>query len=66
VIGAILVGEALTDAYNFSVPEEKHFELNKNYAYVALAFAMFIELLNMQERKIRKKRNQKKQEEKEG
>ena len=66
VIGAILVGEALTDAYNFSVPEEKHFELNKNYAYVALAFAMFIELFNMQERKIRKKRNQKKQEEKEG
>lgn len=64
VIGGILVGEALTDAYNFSVPEEHHFELNKNYAYVALAFAMFIELLNMRERKMRKKKQQKKQEEK--
>lgn len=64
VIGAILVGEALTDAYNFSVPEEHHVELNKNYAYVALAFAMFIELLNMRERKLRKRFNQKKQEEK--
>lgn len=51
VIGGILVGEAITDAYNFSVPEEHHVELNKNYAYIALAFALFIELLNMKERK---------------
>lgn len=57
VIGGILVGEALLDAYNFSVPEEKHLELNKNYAYIALGFAMFIEMLNMRERKLRKKRN---------
>lgn len=51
VIGGILVGEALTDSYNFSVTEEHHVELNKNYAYIALAFAMFIEMLNMKERK---------------
>jgi predicted tellurium resistance membrane protein TerC len=57
VIGGILVGEALTDAYNFSVPEEHHVELNKNYAYIALAFAMFIEMLNMRERKLRKKKD---------
>ncbi len=57
VIGGILIGEALTDAYNFSVPEEHHVELNKNYAYIALAFAMFIEMLNMRERKLRKKRD---------
>lgn len=57
VIGGILVAEALTDAYNFSVPEEHHLELNKNYAYIALAFAMFIEMLNMRERKLRKKRD---------
>lgn len=55
VIGAILVGEAIVDAYNFSVADEKnHFELNKNYAYVALAFAMMIEFFNMKERKIKR------------
>lgn len=57
VIGGVLVGEALADAYNFSVPEEHHVELNKNYAYIALAFAMFIEMLNMREKKLRKKRD---------
>lgn len=57
VIGGILVGEALLDAYNFTVPEEKHLELNKNYAYIALGFAMFIEMLNMREKKLRKKRD---------
>jgi predicted tellurium resistance membrane protein TerC len=56
VIGGILVGEALIDAYNFSVPESEHVELNKNYAYIALAFAMFIELLNMREKKLRKRK----------
>lgn len=56
VIGAILVGEAVTDAYNFSIKDEhQHIEINKNYAYVALAFAMFIEILNMKERKTREK-----------
>jgi predicted tellurium resistance membrane protein TerC len=56
VIGGILVGEAVTDAYNFSIKDEhQHIEINKNYAYVALAFAMFIEILNMKERKAREK-----------
>lgn len=53
-IGGILVAEAVTDAYNFSVPEEEHVELNKNYAYVALAFALLIELFNMKERKVKR------------
>src|SRR6218665_2993095 len=42
IIGAILLIEGLLDCYNFSVPENKHLELNKNYAYVALAFAMLV------------------------
>ncbi len=53
VVGAILVGEAMTDAYNFSVTEEHHVELNKNYAYIALGFALLIEVFNMRERKAR-------------
>jgi predicted tellurium resistance membrane protein TerC len=57
VIGGILVAEAVLDAYNFSVPEEEHVELNKNYAYIALAFAMFIEMLNMREKKLRKRKD---------
>jgi predicted tellurium resistance membrane protein TerC len=56
-IGGILLAEGLIDCYNFSVPEEHHFELNKNYAYVALAFAMVVELFNMKERRARKKRD---------
>ncbi len=56
VIGGILVGEALTDAYNFSVPEEKHLELNKNYAYTALGFSLLIELLNLWEKKKKAKK----------
>ncbi len=57
VIGGILVAEAVLDAYNFSVPHEKHIELNKNYAYIALGFALFIEMLNMREKKLRKKKD---------
>ena len=57
VIGGILAGEALIDSYNFSIPETEHLELNKNYAYIALAFAMFIEILNMREKKIRRKKD---------
>lgn len=57
VIGAILLVEGLLDCYNFSIPEEQHLELNKNYAYVALAFAMIIEAFNMKERKIKRKRD---------
>lgn len=57
VIGAILVGEAIADSYNFSVSEEHHVEINKNYAYVALGFAMMVELFNMRERRIKRERD---------
>ena len=57
VIGGILLAEGLLDCYNFSLPENKHLELNKNYAYLALAFALFIELFNMKERRIRRERD---------
>src|SRR6478672_8274319 len=56
-IGGILLAEGILDAYNFTVPEDKHLELNKNYAYVALAFAMLIEAFNMKERKVKRKRD---------
>jgi predicted tellurium resistance membrane protein TerC len=56
-IGAILLVEGLLDCYNFSVPEDEHLELNKNYAYVALAFALIIEAFNMKERKVKRKRD---------
>ncbi|MCE3259871.1 MAG: hypothetical protein K0S12_1512 [Bacteroidetes bacterium] len=56
-IGAILVADAVIDAYNFSVPEESHVELNKNYAYVAMAFALAIEMFNMKERKVKRKKD---------
>jgi len=52
-----LLAEGLIDCYNFSVPEDKHVELNKNYAYVALAFAMIVEFFNMKERKVKRKRD---------
>lgn len=53
-IGGILMAEAITDAYNTTVSEEHHVEINKNYAYIALAFAMLIEAFNMWERKIKR------------
>lgn len=56
-IGAILLAEGLIDCYNFSVPHDQHVELNKNYAYVALAFALIIEAFNMKERKVKRKRD---------
>jgi predicted tellurium resistance membrane protein TerC len=56
-IGGILLAEGLIDCYNFSVPEEKHLELNKNYAYIALAFALLVEAFNMKERKVKRKRD---------
>lgn len=56
-IGAILLAEGLLDCYNFSVPEEEHIELNKNYAYVALAFALIVEAFNMKERKVKRKKD---------
>jgi predicted tellurium resistance membrane protein TerC len=56
-IGAILLAEGLLDCYNFSIPENEHLELNKNYAYVALAFALLIEFFNMKERNTKRKRD---------
>lgn len=56
-IGAVLLVEGLLDCYNFSVPEKEHLELNKNYAYVALLFALVIEAFNMKERKVKRKRD---------
>jgi len=57
VIGGVLLAEGLIDSYNFSLPEEKHVELNKNYAYVALAFALLIEAFNMKEKSVKRKRD---------
>lgn len=57
VIGGILLAEGLIDSYNFSLPEEKHVELNKNYAYVALAFALLIEAFNMKEKSVKRKKD---------
>lgn len=56
VIGGILLVEGLLDSYNFSQPEEKQLHLNKNYAYVALAFALIIEFFNMKERRKKEQR----------
>jgi predicted tellurium resistance membrane protein TerC len=56
VIAGILIAESLIDAYNFSVDEARHLH-NKNYAYVAIAFALLIEVFNMKERKEKRKRD---------
>jgi predicted tellurium resistance membrane protein TerC len=56
-IGGILLAEGIIDCYNFSIPEEEHIELNKNYAYIALLFAMVIEVFNMKERKVKRKKD---------
>lgn len=66
VIGGVLAAEAITDGFNIMMDhhnktaEEIHkmeYHLNKNYVYFALAFALFIEILNMRERKQKQKRN---------
>ena len=57
VIGGILVAEALIDSYNTTLPHEQHIELNKNYAYIALAFAMMIKMFNIKERKIKRSKD---------
>jgi predicted tellurium resistance membrane protein TerC len=57
VIGGILFAEGIIDAYNFTVPETQHVELNKNYAYVALAFALMNEIFNMREQRVKRKRD---------
>ena len=56
-IGGILLAEGIIDSYNFSVPEEEHIELNKNYAYIALAFALLIEAFNMKEKAVKRKKD---------
>lgn len=54
VIGGILVAEAIISAYNYSLPRDQHIELNKNYAYVALAFALISEWINIKEQKVKR------------
>lgn len=56
-IGGILLAEGIIDCYNFSVPEEGHVELNKNYAYIALAFALLVEIFNMKEKAVKRKKD---------
>jgi predicted tellurium resistance membrane protein TerC len=56
-IGLILVAEGAIDAYNFTVPEEEKLELNKNYAYIALAFALIIEAFNIKEKRVKRKKD---------
>jgi len=56
-IGAILLIDGLLDCYNFSVPENRHLELNKNYAYIALVEALLVEAFNMKERKVKRRRD---------
>ena len=57
VIGGILLIDGLLDCYNFSVVEEKHLELNKNYAYIALGFALLVEMFNMREDKVKRRKD---------
>jgi predicted tellurium resistance membrane protein TerC len=56
-IGGILLIDGLLDCYNFSVDEENHLELNKNYAYIALGFALLVEVFNMKENKVKRKKD---------
>lgn len=56
-IGGILLAEGSIDCYNSTLPEEQHIELNKNYAYIALAFALLIEAFNMKERRVKKNKD---------
>lgn len=54
VIGGILMAEGLVDVYNTRLPEKEHLHINKNYAYLALAFALVVELFNIRERRIKR------------
>lgn len=54
VIGGMLVAESFISAYNYPLPKEEHIELNKNYAYVALAFALISEWINIKEQRIKR------------
>ncbi len=57
VVGGILLAEGIIDSYNFTVSEIEHVELNKNYAYIALAFALINEVFNMREKRAKRKRD---------
>lgn len=57
VIGGILVAESVVDCYNTSLAEKDQLHINKNYAYLALAFAIFVELFNIRERRIKRERD---------
>jgi predicted tellurium resistance membrane protein TerC len=58
VIGGLLMSESIVDSINSTIPDpEEHIEINKNYAYVALAFAIIIELFNMKERRIQREKD---------
>ncbi len=66
IIGGVLTAEAITDGFNVMMdtkgktPEEikaMQYHVNKNYVYVALAFSLFVEILNMRERRKQKERN---------
>jgi len=54
VIGGMLVAESVLSAYNYSLPKEQHIELNKNYAYAALAFALISEWINIKEQRVKR------------
>lgn len=54
IIGGILVAEGLVDSYNSTLPEKDQLHINKNYAYLALAFALLVELFNIRERKVKR------------
>jgi predicted tellurium resistance membrane protein TerC len=56
-IGGILLAESIVDSYNSTVSLSHHVEVNKNYAYVALLFAMIIEFFNMWERKVKRQKD---------
>jgi len=56
-IGGILLAESIVDAYNTTLTEDFKVEINKNYAYVALFFAIIIEIFNMWEKKNKRKKD---------
>ena len=61
-IGGILMAEAIADSYNSTVSEAFHLEINKNYVYIALLFAMVIEFFNMWERREKRRKDFKQEE----
>jgi predicted tellurium resistance membrane protein TerC len=57
VIGGVLLAEGLIDCYNTTIAKETDkIDLNKNYIYIALLFALIVEGFNIKERRVRRKR----------